>query len=101
MKFFLTSFFAIFFCIFLTSCQTVSQKIDDITLAEEQELNKWLNKNETELKIEFGRPDNIKFKNSGNREYIYITKKLKIKCERRFEINPNNIVIGYSSKNCF
>jgi len=26
---------------------------------------------------------------------------LKIKCERKFEINPNNMIIGFSSKNCF
>ena len=36
-----------------------------------------------------------------NRNYIYITEKYKIKCERKFEINPKNMVIGFSSRNCF
>ena len=35
------------------------------------------------------------------RNYIYITEKFKIKCERKFEINQNNTVIGFTSKNCF
>ena len=87
--------------IILTSCQTVSKKIDEKTLKEEKELSKWLNKTEESLKIKFGQPDQVIFLNSSNRNYIYISKKLNIKCERKFEINPNNIVVGFSSKNCF
>jgi GTP-binding protein EngB required for normal cell division len=86
---------------FLVSCKTVSTKIDEKTAKEEKELSKWLNQSETELKIIFGKPDKIEFTNSRNRYYVYITEKLKIKCERKFEISPNNIVIGFSSKNCF
>ena len=85
----------------LTSCQTVSNKIDEKAALEEKELSKWLNKSELELKIQYGQPDQVEFLNKGNRNYIYISKKLKIKCERKFEINPNNVVIGFSSKNCF
>ena len=66
-----------------------------------KELSKWLNKNEKELKIFFGQPDKIEFLETRNRNYIYIKKKFKIKCERKFEINPNNVVIGFTSKNCF
>ena len=101
MKYFFVCFAAIVAFIFLSSCQTVSKKIDDNTSKEEQELSKWLNQPETDLKIIFGKPDKIEFLNSGNRHYIYISEKLKIKCERKFEINPNNVVIGFSSKNCF
>ena len=85
----------------LTSCQTVSEKIDEKTALEEKELNKWLNKSESELKIQYGQPDKVEFLKTRNRNYIYISKKLKIRCERKFEINPNNVVIGFSSKNCF
>ena len=85
----------------LTSCQTVSKKIDEKTTLQVKELNKWLNRTETDLKIEYGQPDKVKFLKSKNRNYIYISKKLKIKCERKFEINPSNMVIGFSSKNCF
>ena len=85
----------------LVSCGSVSKKIDDKVTQEEVKLSKWLNQSETELKIIFGKPDKIEFTNNRNRYYVYITEKLKIKCERKFEISPNNIVIGFSSKNCF
>ena len=85
----------------ISACQTVSNKIDEKTSNEEKTLSKWLNKTETDLKIQFGRPDKIEFSNERNRFYIYKTEKLKIKCERKFEINPNNVIIGFSSKNCF
>jgi hypothetical protein len=84
-----------------TSCQTVSKKIDEKAALEEKELSKWLNKSESELKIEYGQPNKVEFLKTRNRNYIYISKKMKIKCERKFEINPNNVVIGFSSKNCF
>ncbi len=85
----------------LTACQTVSKKIDEKTMEEERELSKWLNKSESELKIVYGQPDKIEFLESRNRNYIYIDEKFKIKCERKFEINPKNTIIGFSSKNCF
>ena len=85
----------------LSSCQTVTTKIDEKTSQEEKELSKWLNQPEAELKIVYGKPDKIEFTDSRTRQYIYITKKLKIKCERKFEINSNNMIIGFSSKNCF
>ena len=85
----------------LTSCQTVSEKIDNNVEQEEKELSKWLNQPESELKIVFGSPDKIEFTDQGSRNYIYITKKLKIKCERKFEINSKNMIVGFSSKNCF
>ena len=88
-------------CLFLLACQSVSKKVDEKTSQEEKELSKWLNKNEKELKIFFGQPDKIEFLETRNRNYIYIKKKFKIKCERKFEINPNNVVIGFTSKNCF
>ena len=91
----------LFGSLILTSCQTVSKKIDEKTALEEKELTKWLNKPESELKIEYGQPDKVEFLKTRNRNYIYKSEKLKIKCERKFEINPNNVVIGFSSKNCF
>ena len=91
----------LFFTLIFTSCQTVTNKIDEKTALEEKELNKWLNKSESDLKIQYGQPDKVEFLKTRNRNYIYKSKKLKIKCERKFEINPNNVVIGFSSKNCF
>ena len=86
-------FFIIFgFLILLSACQSVSKKIDEKTIQEEKELSKWLNKPESELKIVYGQPDKIEFLETRNRNYIYITEKFKIKCERKFEINQNNTV---------
>ena len=82
-------------------CQSVSKKIDEKTTEEERELSKWLNKPETELKIVYGQPDKVEFLGTRNRHYIYASKKYNIRCERKFEINPKNIVVGFTSKNCF
>ena len=95
-------FILIFLLISLASCQTVSNKIDEKVSEEEKQLSKWLNRSEEALKIEFGKPDKIDFKNnSRNRFYVYTKEKLKIKCERIFEISPGNKVVGFTSKNCF
>ena len=92
----------IFLAFILSSCQTVTKKIDEKVSEEEALLSQWLNKSEEELKIKFGKPDQVELKiNSKNRFYIYTKEKLKIKCERIFEINPGNKVIGFTSKNCF
>ena len=85
----------------ITACQTVTQKIDEKTLQEEKELSKWLNKPELELKIVYGQPDKTEFLETRNRYYIYSSKKYNITCVRKFEVNPNNMVIGFTSKNCF
>ena len=85
----------------LTSCQTVTDKIDKTTELQKQELSKWLNKSEEDLKSFYGQPDKVEFLKTRNRNYVYFTEKYKIKCERKFEVNPKNIVVGFSSKNCF
>ena len=87
--------------ILLAACQTVTQKIDQTTELEKKELSKWLNKSEENLKNFYGQPDKVEFLKNRNRNYIYFTEKYKIKCERKFEVNPKNIVISFSSKNCF
>ena len=87
--------------IILTACQTVTNKIDQTTELEKKELSKWLNKTEESLKSFYGQPDKVEFLKTRNRNYVYFTKKYKIKCERKFEVNLKNIVVGFSSKNCF
>ena len=85
----------------LNACQTVTTKIDKTTEQEKKELSQWLNKSESDLKSFFGQPDKVEFLKTRNRNYIYIKEKYKIKCERKFEISPKNMVVGFSSKNCF
>ena len=89
------------FLIFLASCETVTNKIDQSTELEKKELSKWLNKSEETLKDFYGQPNKVEFLKTRNRNYIYFTEKYKIKCERKFEVNPRNVVVGFSSKNCF
>ena len=89
------------FLISFAGCQTVSKKIEDSTALEEKELSQWLNKSEKALKNYYGQPDKVEFLKTRNRNYVYITEKYKIRCERKFEVNPRNIVVGFSSKNCF
>ena len=99
-KFYLNILYTLIFFSVL-GCQTVSKTIDEKTLQEEKELSKWLNKTESELKIVYGQPDKIEFLETRNRYYIYSSKKYNITCVRKFEVNPNNMVVGFSSKNCF
>ena len=96
-----TIFLLTFLSIAISACQTVSKQIDDTTVIEQKELSKWLNKSESELKSFYGQPDKVEFLNSRNRNYVYVTEKYKIKCVRKFEVNPRNMVVGFSSKNCF
>ncbi len=99
-RFYFTILYTLFLILFF-GCQTVSKKIEDTTTKEEQKLSKWLNKSEEDLKSFYGQPDKVEFLKTRNRNYVYINEKYKIKCERKFEINSRNIVVGFSSKNCF
>ena len=101
MKRFYKIFFLILFLSTSIGCQTISTKVDKVSQKEQQELSKWIGKTESQLTSSLGKPDKIDFKNSGHRDYVYVSKKLKIKCERKFEINSKNVVVGFSSKNCF
>ena len=92
---------AIIFVNLLTGCQTVKEKTDNIVQKENKKLSEFIGKSLSELKMELGKPDED-FKNAkGNLEVIYNTKKYLIPCERRFEINSDNIVIGFVSNGCF
>jgi hypothetical protein len=94
-------FFLILALLALSACQTVTTKIDKTTEQEKKELSQWLNKSESDLKSFFGQPDKVEFLRTKNRNYVYIKEKYKIKCERKFEIDRKNVVVGFSSKNCF
>ena len=96
------SFLGLFLILFtLMSCKTVTTKVNETVSEEEKKLSNFLNKSVEELKIEFGEPDLIETTTKINKNFIYFNSKLKIKCERRFEINPKNVVVGFTSKNCF
>ena len=85
----------------IAGCQTVKQKTDAIVEKENEKLSEFIGKSASKLQMELGKPDED-FKNAkGNFEFVYNTKKYLIPCERRFEINSENIVIGFVSNGCF
>ncbi len=87
--------------ILFSGCQTVKDKTDAIVEKENEKLSKFLGKSSSELQMELGKPDED-FKNAkGNFELVYNSKKYLFHCERRFEINSENIVIGFVSIGCF
>ena len=91
----------IFLLVFLTSCQTIKNKTDEIVKKENTMLSQYIGRDSTTLQMDLGKPDED-FKNEkGNLELVYNTKKYGILCERRFEIDSNFIVIGFVSNGCF
>ena len=98
LKFILFSFLML---LMITGCQTIKDKTDAIVEKENEKLSKYISKPASVLQMDLGKPDED-FKNAkGNYELIYNTKKYGIPCERRFEINSDNIVIGFVSNGCF
>ena len=89
------------FFLMVTACQTVQEKTDKIVEQENKRLGKYIGQLSSELKIDLGNPDED-FKNEkGNQVLVYKTKKYGISCERKFEVDINSVVIGFSSKGCF
>ena len=81
-------------------CQTIKEKTDKIVEKENQKLSEYIGKTSDELKIDLGNPDQD-FKNEiGNLIFVYNTKKYGIPCERKFEINQNNIIESFTSSGC-
>ena len=87
--------------VMITGCQTVKEKTDAIVEKENEKLSEYIGKSASKLQMELGKPDED-FKNAkGNFEFVYNAKKYLIPCERRFEINSENIVVGFVSNGCF
>jgi len=85
----------------LNSCETIATKSQKIIKKENEQLGKFLQQPESELKIVMGEPDKIESDDKGSKFFVYIKKKYNITCERKFEINQNNMVVGFTSKGCF
>ena len=101
MKRFRIILITICFSFIFSGCQAVKNKTDAIVEKENEKLSKFLGKSSSELQVELGKPDED-FKNAkGNFELIYNSKKYLVPCERRFEINSENFVIGFVSNGCF
>ena len=94
-------FIAILLACFLFGCQTIENKSQDAIKKENKKLSQFLQQPESELKIVMGEPDKVIKDEKGSTFLIYIKKKYNITCERKFEINENKMVVGFSSKGCF
>ena len=95
--------FILFFCslFLLSNCQTVDNKSQKAIKKENKKLSKFLQQPESELKIVMGKPDEITYDNKGSKFFVYIKKKYNITCERKFEIDQNEMIVGFTSKGCF
>ncbi|MDB4083953.1 hypothetical protein N9817_03940 [Candidatus Pelagibacter sp.] len=91
----------IFLLFFLTGCQTIKDKTDEIVEKENAKLSEYIGKTSTNLQMDLGKPDEDFKNDKGNLELVYNTKKYGILCERRFEVDSNFIVIGFVSNGCF
>ena len=89
-------------CLFLfSSCQTIENKSQKAIEKENEKLSKFLQQPESELKIVMGEPDNIIKSDKGTTFLVYTKKKYNITCERKFEIDQNKMIVGFTSKGCF
>ena len=95
--------FTLFVCLLflLSSCQTVENKSQQAIREENEKLSKFLQQPESELKIVMGEPDSIIKDDKGSTFLVYTKKKYNITCERKFEIDQNKMVVGFTSKGCF
>ena len=94
-------FFSILLVLLLSGCQTIEKKSQSSIKKENEKLSKFLQQPESELKIVMGEPDNIIKSDKGTTFLVYTKKKYNITCERKFEIDQNKMIVGFSSKGCF
>tara|TARA_B100000965_G_scaffold356718_1_gene334874 strand:- start:59 stop:361 length:303 start_codon:yes stop_codon:yes gene_type:complete len=94
--------FLIIISIFLifSGCQTIKEKSDAVAEKENKKYGQLVGKEVNELKIELGNPTEDYVNEVGNKVFVYKTKKYGIPCERKFEINKNNIIESFTSSGC-
>ena len=87
--------------ILFSGCETIKKKSDEIAEKENERLSLFMGKNSDDLKSELGNPTDDFINENGNEVLVYKTKKYGIPCERKFEVDSNNIVVGFTSSGCF
>ena len=93
--------FLITFLFVISGCQTIEKKSQSAIKKENEKLSKYLQQPESELKIVMGEPDSIIKDDKGSTFLTYTKKKYNITCERKFEIDQNKMIVGFTSKGCF
>ena len=92
--------FSLVVLFFLSSCQTIKNKSDEVAERENEKFGQFVGKQVSELKMELGSPTDDFVDDLGNETIVYKTKKYGIPCERKFTINTNGTIIGFSSSGC-
>ena len=95
------TYFVIVLLFIFSGCQTIENKSQKAIKKENEKLSKFLQQPESELKIVMGEPDDIIKNDKGETFLVYTKKKYNITCERKFEIDQNKMIIGFTSKGCF
>ena len=93
--------FLITFLFVVSGCQTIEKKSQSAIKKENEKLSKFLQQPESELKIVMGEPDSTIKDDKGSTFLVYTKKKYNITCERKFEIDQNMMITGFTSKGCF
>jgi len=86
--------------ILFSGCQTIKKKSDEVAERENEKFGLFVGKEVNEMKLELGTPTEDYVNEVGNEVLVYKTKKYGIPCERKFEINTNGTIIGFSSSGC-
>tara|TARA_B100000609_G_scaffold189745_1_gene177033 strand:- start:700 stop:1005 length:306 start_codon:yes stop_codon:yes gene_type:complete len=97
----LKSIFTILLILILFSgCQTIKKKSDEVAERENEKFGLFVGKDVNEMRMELGSPKEDFIGENGNEILVYKTKKYGIPCERKFEVNSNGIIVGFSSSGC-
>ena len=84
----------------LTNCQTIKKKSDEVAERENEKFGLFVGKEVAEMRMELGSPKEDYIGENGNEILVYKTKKYGIPCERKFEVNSNGVIVGFSSSGC-
>ena len=86
--------------VFFSGCKTIQEKSDAIIEKENKKYGQLVGKELNDLKINLGNPTEDFINEIGNKVFLYKSKKYGIPCERKFEINQNNIIKSFTSSGC-
>ena len=100
MQKFKTALSLIIVLLLFSGCQTIKKKSDEVAERENEKFGQFVGKQASEIKSELGVPTDDYIDELGNETLVYKTKKYGIPCERKFTINTNGTIIGFSSSGC-
>ena len=95
-----TIFSFLLILILISGCQTIKKKSDEVAERENERFGLFVGKDVNEMRMELGSPKEDFIGENGNEILVYKTKKYGIPCERKFEVNSNGIIVGFSSSGC-